>query len=162
MLPTLQVKDNFLSEKEFNILTSSLGEITYTQAMNNLHGNYGFKCEFAPDAGNEWLFTKIKKIFFPNTNLKTMGCAYHLRHNHKKVLSHVDESDYNFILYLKGRKLVFNGTGLYYKNELNTYVGFVENRAIFFNGKDTVHSDLQALGESSFRHSINIFYNNDN
>ena len=45
------------------------------------------------------------------------------------------------------------------KNNLNTYIGFVENRAIFFDGKNNWHTDLQGLGESSPRYSINIFYN---
>jgi len=47
----------------------------------------------------------------------------------------------------------------YYKNELNTAIGFVENRALFFDGQNNLHTDLQALGQSSFRYTINIFYN---
>jgi len=65
----------------------------------------------------------------------------------------------NFILYLKGKELTYNGTGIYYENNLNTYIGFVENRAIFFDGKNNVHTDLQALGPSSGRYTLNIFYN---
>ena len=76
-------------------------------------------------------------------------------------MSHVDDSDYNFILYLRGKELLFNGTGLYHQDKLHTYIGFVENRAIFFTGKETIHSDLQALGESSYRHTINIFFNHN-
>ena len=74
-------------------------------------------------------------------------------------MPHRDDEDYNFILYLKGKELIYNGTGFYYKKELNTYLGFVENRAIFFEGKNVLHTDLQALGESSSRYTINIFYN---
>ena len=61
-------------------------------------------------------------------------------------------------MYLKGDELVYNGTGIYHKDDLNTYVGFVKNRAIFFDGKNNIHTDLQALGPSSGRYTLNIFY----
>jgi hypothetical protein len=66
--------------------------------------------------------------------------------------------DYNFILYLKGKEILYNGTGFFDDKQLNTLVGFKHNRALFFNGRDVLHSDLQAFGESSFRYTINIFY----
>ena len=52
----------------------------------------------------------------------------------------------------------FTNTAALYGNDLSTHVGFVENRAIFFNGKDTFHTDLQAFGDSSPRYTLNIFY----
>jgi hypothetical protein len=160
MLPTIQIKDNFLNKKELSILLNNLNNISY-KAMNNDDGNYGFRHEFERNLKNEWFFKKIKKQFFPNINLKVNKGSYHLRHNFKKVMSHEDKEDYNFILYLKGDELVYNGTGFYYKNKLNTYLGFVNNRALFFDGKNNVHTDLQALGKSSPRYTINIFYNYD-
>tara|TARA_R100001591_G_scaffold117820_1_gene138262 strand:+ start:870 stop:1358 length:489 start_codon:yes stop_codon:yes gene_type:complete len=160
MLPTIQIKDNFLNKKELSILLNNLNKINY-KAIKNDDGNFGFRHEFERNSENEWLFKKIKKQFFPNVNLKVNKGSYHLRHNAKKVMSHEDEEDYNFILYLKGDELVYNGTGFYYKNKLNTYLGFINNRALFFDGKNNVHTDLQALGKSSPRHTINIFYNYD-
>jgi len=74
-------------------------------------------------------------------------------------MSHNDGNDYNFLLYLQGKELVYNGTGFYTKKQLHSYIGFVQNRALFFDGKNNVHTDLQALGESSPRYTINIFYN---
>ena len=126
--------------------------------MVNSYGTYGFRHYFKK-LDNEWLFKKIKKQFFPNINLEVANSSYHLRNNTKKVLAHKDEANYNFLLYLNGKKLIYNGTGFYTKNSLHTYIGFVENRALFFDGKNNMHTDLQALGESSFRHTINIFYN---
>jgi hypothetical protein len=157
MLPTIQVKDNFLTKKELDILKNNINKI-YFEAIKNGDGNFGFRHHFDKNLDNEWLFKKIKNQFFPNVDLKVCSSSYHLRHNHSKVFSHVDEQDYNFLLYLKGKELVFNGTGFYEKNNLNTYIGFVENRALFFDGKNNFHTDLQALGESSPRYTINVFY----
>ena len=57
---------------------------------------------------------------------------------------------------------MYNGTGFYNSNnQLDRYVGFKENRAMFFNGKEIYHSDLQALGESTPRYTLNIFYKYD-
>jgi len=158
MIPTIQIKDNFLDKKEFDIILSNLGKIKY-DVMNNSVGNFGFRHHFLKNLENEWLFKKIKKQFFPNDNLEISTSSYHWRHNKNKVMPHQDPENFNFILYVKGKELIYNGTGFYYKNNLNTYLGFVENRAIFFDGKNNFHTDLQALGPSSGRHTINIFYN---
>jgi hypothetical protein len=159
MLPTIQIKDNFLNKEEFKIVYNNINKVKYIP-IENLEGNFGFRHVFEKNLKNDWLFKKIKQQFFPNIDLKVDSFSYHLRHNKHKVMSHQDtENNYNFILYLKGKKLLYNGTGFYSENELNTYLGFVENRAIFFDGKNTLHTDLQALGESSPRYTINIFYN---
>ena len=155
------VVDNFFTEKEFNILCNNLGRISFEPV-----GNYGFSHEFEPNKDNEWLFEKIKNNFFPNKNLKPLDISFRYKHNYKEVLPHVDNGEYkyNFIGYLKGKELMYNGTGFYnYKKNLDSwdldrYIGFVENRALFFPGDTIYHTDLQALGESSPRYSINIFY----
>ena len=157
MLPDIQIKDNFLTEKELKIVRNNIHKIQYT-AVDNDEGNFGFRSRFEKNSENEWFFEKIKKQFFPDVNLVTDDCSYHLRHNAKKVMDHNDGNDYNFLLYVKGKELVYNGTGFYTKNQLHSYIGFVENRAIFFDGKNNIHTDLQALGESSPRYTINIFY----
>lgn len=160
MLPTIQIKDNFLDKKKFKILKNYLNKIHYV-AIKNDCGNFGFRHYFEKNLDNEWLFKKIKEQFFPNTNLQPVSSSFHLRNNTNKVLDHRDKQDYNFLLYLEGRELLHNGTGFYTKNNIHTSIGFVKNRALFFDGKNNIHTDLQALGESSFRHTINIFYNYD-
>jgi len=157
MLPDIQIKDNFLTKKELEIVNSNIQKISY-KAVDNEDGNFGFRHFFEKNLENEWFFKKIKKQFFPNVNLKPDNWSYHLRHNAKKIMSHNDENDYNFLLYLQGKELIYNGTGFYTKKQLHSYLGFVQNRAIFFDGKNNTHTDLQALGESSPRHTINIFY----
>ena len=159
MLPTIQIKDNFLTKKEFDILNNNIDKITY-KPTSTKDGNFGFRHYFKRDTDNQWLFKKIKKHFFPNTDLKIYNSSYHMRHN-KKIMAHADDHAYNFILYLRGKELFHNGTGFYTNNSLHTYIGFVENRALFFDGRSNMHTDLQSLGESSFRHTINIFYDYD-
>ena len=159
MIPTIQIKDNFLNAEEFKIIYNNIDKISYAPKTNE-DGNYGFRHNFDQNSENQWLFKKIKEQFFPNVELKVTLASYHWRHNKDKVLSHTDfDKDFNFILYLKGEELVHNGTGFYHKNNLSTYIGFVKNRALFFNGKNNMHTDLQALGPSSGRYTINIFYN---
>ena len=60
------------------------------------------------------LFEKIKKNFFPRKKLNPKVCAYHLRWNKKEKMIHRDDDmDYNFILYLKGKEILYNGTGFF-------------------------------------------------
>jgi|TARA_B100000073_G_scaffold242771_1_gene203668 hypothetical protein len=160
----LEVKDNFLSDKEFKIILNNLDRI-YFDYRDKGKDDYtdGFRHSFIPDENNKWFFEKIKKTFFPNKKLKPTSCSYHLRCNKIKLIHKDDKTDYNFLLYLKGKETLFNGTGFFKEKELDTMISFKHNRAMFFNGRDVYHSDLQAFGESSFRYTINIFYKyNDN
>jgi len=161
MLPDISVMDNFFDKKEFDILYNNLNTIKFVN-IKNTYGAFGFIHDFEKNKDNEWLYNKIKNVFFPHKNLEVSKSSFRLRHNSKEVLFHVDEgcgTDYNFILYLKGKELLYNGTGFYNDSKkLDRYIGFIENRALFFRGSTIVHADLQALGESSPRYSVNIFY----
>lgn len=158
----LKVKDNFLEEKEFKIISNNLNKIDFSyRDKGKDEYTDGFRHEFEPRNDSDWFFKKIKENFFPNKKLKPVLCAYHLRCNKVKLI-HKDHLDYNFILYLKGKETLFNGTGFFkekQEEELDVTVSFKENRALFFNGKDVLHSDLQSFGDSSFRSTVNIFYN---
>ena len=158
--PSVQVKDNFLNEKELKIILSNLNKINFTyRPKDGEDKTDGFRHVFTPAEDSKWLFEKIKNQFFPDKDLKSALCAYHLRWNKHKKLLHCDENDdFNFILYLKGKELLFNGTGFFKDQKLHTAIGFMYNRAIFFNGKNVLHSDLQAFGDSSFRSTLNIFF----
>jgi len=152
------IVDNFFTKEEFNILYDNLSKISFEPT-----GNYGFGHGFKVEKSNEWLFKKIKNNFFPKQNLKPLDISFRYRHNNTKILTHVDKHEYNFIGYLKGKELMYNGTGFYnYKKNLDRYVGFIENRVLFFKGDTIYHTDLQALGESSPRYTINIFYGQEN
>jgi len=157
----ITVVDDFFNEKELNILVSNLNKINFEHQQNKKGDKYGFGHGFEENKENIWLFDKIKKNLFKNINLKPISneCAFRLRHNSEKMLPHQDDfSDYAFLAYLKGKELMYNGTGFYNDDtNLDRYVGFKENRIIFYNSL-IFHSDLQSLGESSPRYTLNIFY----
>ena len=104
----------------------------------------------------------VENPFFKDKNLKEIDPCFRQRHNAEKMLPHTDEHvNYIFLAYLKGEELMYNGTGFYNEDgHLDRYIGFRQNRAIFFNSF-ICHSDLQSLGKSSPRYTLNIFYKND-
>jgi|TARA_R100001530_G_scaffold28028_1_gene22275 hypothetical protein len=156
----LVVVDSFFTKKEFAIINANLDKIKFVPLSNPVGDKYGFGHQIENSQDNKWVFKKIKDEFFPKKKLKVVDSSFRLRHNTNKVLVHLDNfATYNFICYLKGKELLYNGTGFYNdKNQLDRYVGFVHNRAIFFKGDSTYHADLQALGESSPRYTLSIFY----
>ena len=162
----ITVIDDFFNEKELSILVNNLDKIDFTSLKNKVGNPYGFGHEFKENKDNKWLFDKIKKHFFKNESLKPVDISYRLRHNSKEMLPHQDDHvNYLFLAYLKGKELMYNGTGFYSKVDddninLDRYVGFKVNRVIFFKSFIS-HSDLQSLGESSPRYTLNIFYKYD-
>jgi hypothetical protein len=157
----IQIKDNFFTQKEYDILVNNLNRINFEPSENPDHkdGHFSFHHSFTYDSNNKWIFDKIKNNFF-NKNLKIFSCRFDMRHNKTETLPHLDgeHNDYNCIVYLKGDELLYNGTGFYHNTHLHSYVGFVENRALFFKGSEVYHTDLQSLGPSSIRYTLNIFY----
>tara|TARA_R110000803_G_scaffold206792_1_gene274276 strand:+ start:53 stop:574 length:522 start_codon:yes stop_codon:yes gene_type:complete len=163
----LQIKDNFFSKKEYDILVNNLDKVLYSPNVNEEVGLYSQSHHFNPTNENKWIFSKIKNNFFPNNNkLKIISAEFSLRDNKNLISPHKDsfpnngenKSNYNCLIYLKGRELIYNGTGFYTNGNLNTYIGFVENRGIFFKGSDVYHTCLQGLGESSARYCLNVYY----
>ena len=107
----------------------------------------------------------IKQYFFPHRNLKPISVSAHSRQNKEEPLFHTDHDKgnvANFLLFVKGKPLLNNGTGFMHDNKLSSHIGFVENRALFFNGMKIPHSDLQSFGDSSNRFTLNIFYKDAN
>lgn len=164
----LKIIDDFFSDSEYNILVNNLNRISYSPNTNEF-GLYGLSHEFEQNKENKWIFDKIKNCFFPNNNkLEVLSAGFQMRDNKNNLSPHVDEdttcakgiykNKFNCLIYLKGKEITYNGTGFYHKGNLNTYIGFVENRAIFFNGCDIYHTCLQGLGESSARYTLGIFY----
>jgi|TARA_R100001509_G_scaffold75539_1_gene42234 hypothetical protein len=155
----LAIKDNFFTKKEYKIIVDNLNKISFSP-MTNAQALYSYTHHFEKNVDNEWVFNKIKNVFFKNRNLEVYESRFNMRHSNQKILPHTDfpNATYNCLIYLKGEELMYNGTGFYYNDDLHTYVGFVQNRALFFNGGDVMHTNLQALGPSSNRFTLNIFY----
>jgi len=153
--------DDFLGPETLQSLQNTLTNLKYTQ-VNNPEGQvYGFRHTFPESFHEDPLLKLIKHYFFPHRNLEPISISAHSRQNKEEPLFHVDddkENVANFLLFVKGEPLLNNGTGFMHGNQLSSHIGFVENRAFFFNGAKIPHSDLQSFGDSSNRFTLNIFY----
>ena len=153
--------DDFLDEATLKSLQETLVNLNYKSVKNPDGQFYGMRHTFDESIKDDPLLKLIKQYFFPHRNLEPMNVSAHIRENKKEPLFHIDDDKgnvANFLLFVKGEPLLNNGTGFSHKNQLSSHVGFVENRALFFNGMKIPHSDLQFFGESSNRYTLNIFY----
>ena len=157
--------DNFLDEDTLKSLQENVTKLEYYEVKNPNGQLYGMRHTFNKSIHSDPLLKLIKQYFFPHRNLEPMSVSAHLRENKKEPLFHVDDDKgnvANFLLFVKGEPLLNNGTGFMHNNRLSSHVGFVENRALFFNGSKIWHSDLQSFGDSSNRYTLNIFYKDEN
>ena len=153
--------DDFLSKETLHSLQETLVNLNYEEVKNPAGQEYGFRHTFPNSFYDDPLLKIIKQYFFPHRNLKPISVSAHSRQNKKEPLFHTDDEKgnvANFLFFVKGEPLLNNGTGFTHDNQLSSHIGFVENRALFFNGMRIPHSDLQSFGESSKRFTLNIFY----
>ena len=153
--------DDFLDEATLKSLQDTVTKLKYQEVKNPEGQLYGMRHTFDKSIHNDPLLKLIKQYFFPHRNLEPISVSAHLRQNNKEPLFHTDDDKdnvANFLLFVKGEPLLNNGTGFMYNNQLSSHIGFVENRALFFNGSKIWHSDLLSFGESSSRYTLNIFY----
>jgi len=102
----------------------------------------------------------IKKLNNLSFNIKNIKSYYFLSTKQKLATPHSDEHNLNCLIYLKGNYFVNNGTGFYDligdEYQLNTHVGFKENRAIIFDSK-IFHSSLQFNENCGTRYTMANF-----
>tara|TARA_Y100000114_G_scaffold66787_1_gene61229 strand:+ start:674 stop:1177 length:504 start_codon:yes stop_codon:yes gene_type:complete len=153
------VVDDFLPIPILQHLQELALQQNYESYINDT-GHYGFGVEIQKEVlEKDQIVEKIYKDFNLSSKIKIANGRIHMRHNHEKINHHFDEGSYSFLLYLKGEPLLHNGTGfLTTDGYLTTSAGFLENRAVFFNAGLIRHTNMQALGESSPRYSLNIFF----
>ena len=153
--------DNFLSKETLESLQETFLNVNYGEVKNDGGQIFGYRHTFHPSIHTDPLLQLIKDCFFPHRNLVPISVSAHKRLNNKEPLFHLDlEKDNvaNFLLFVKGEPLLNNGTGFMHGTSLSAHIGFLENRALFFNGRKILHSDLQSFGDSSERYTLNIFY----
>ena len=153
--------DDFLEEETLKSLQDTVMNLNYEEVKNPAGQEYGFRHTFPKSFHDDPLLKLIKQYFFPHRNLEPISVSAHSRQNKKEPLFHTDHDKgnvANFLLFVKGDPLLNNGTGFTHDNQLSSHIGFVENRALFFNGMKIPHSDLQSFGDSSKRFTLNIFY----
>ena len=157
--------DYFLDEATLKSLQDTVTKLEYQEVKNPEGQLYGMRHTFNKSIHDDPLLKLVKQYFFPHRNLKPLSVNSHLRENNKEPLFHTDHDKgnvANFLLFVKGEPLLNNGTGFMHDNKLSSHIGFVENRALFFNGLKIPHSDLQSFGDSSKRYTLNIFYKEKN
>ena len=153
--------DDFLAQDTLKSLQDTLVNLEYKEVKNPEGQVYGLRHTFHPSFHEDPLLKLIKQYFFPHRFIEPISVSAHIRQNNKEPLFHVDVEKgnvANFLLYVKGEPLLNNGTGFMTGKSLSSHVGFIENRALFFNGSKIPHSDLQSFGDSSKRYTLNIFY----
>ena len=159
---------NFLDKNILKGLQNNFLNLDYKAMVTEAGAHYGFRYNFPKSFYNDPIVTVIKNTFFPNRNLNPIQISANIRFNTTNPLFHVDthasnetgerNNHANFLLYVIGETSLNNGTGFMTDKSLSSSVGFVENRAVFFNGNKILHSDLQSFGNSSSRYTLNIFY----
>ena len=167
----ISIIDDFFTADQYNKLMKISKSLQYTPRKNE-DGIFAHRNTMSSeDSRVSWVIPIVEKKF--NKKLKATEINFDIRdqvyseNKDRKMLSHTDDADFNFICYLEGKQTVYNGTGFCCAktevgHELNTYIGFQKNRGLFFNGKDVFHGSLQGLGDSDSRLSLSIFFDEVN
>ena len=158
------IKDNFFSEDILSKVHLELPNLNFTNRHadfkdRSIYNKIYFNCSLSSD---HYLVKEIKNILLKDYNIiyKNMESAYFLSTKNNLPTPHTDPCELNVLIYLKGNCLMHNGTGIYEQNNLNTHIGFKENRAILFNGAKYMHASLQSFEqEASPRYAMANFLN---
>ena len=149
------IKDNFFNENILKRLQNTLPTLSYSaqyNAIENLN-HIWFSCPADEDITD---ITKDKCEKICNKKFKIRFCSYTMLATVEPIV-HRDlgkETDHQIIIYIKGNTDLHKGTRFYLNNELNTHIGFNENRAVFWHS-NTMHSPLNwAADDQSKRYSI--------
>ena len=159
------IKDNFLKEEDFKKIYNIISNLSFSpndylgeKTSDNL-------AWFSHKAHTDFLEIIKNEVFNQfNKKIKEFVLANYTLLSNPKPLVHQDKIDnvnWQLLLYIKGDLSVTNGTGFYIEKEngvfeLNTHIGFKENRAIFFKAVNW-HSPLQWSVEYSKRYSFISF-----
>jgi len=161
------VKDNFFDESVLKKIHSDLLGSKFTNRLANNKNNEDniYQKIYFEVVLNEKHFA-VQKVLKNVENLiqkklKIGGNYYFLSTKHKDATPHGDKCDINCLIYLKGKEFVNSGTGFYDCNDdkcnLNTHVGFKENRAIIFDSK-IIHASLQFNENCGTRYVMANFF----
>lgn len=157
--------DNFFKQPTLNLIKKDISNLnfsnrnfTVSEEEKNLYQRTYFNVNLnLKHFAVEEVTKKLKNLFF---NIKNIKSYYFLSTKHKEATPHCDFNNLNCLIYLKGNYFVNNGTGFYDliggEYQLNTHVGFKENRAIIFDAK-IFHSSLQFNENCGTRYAMANF-----
>ena len=149
------IKDNFLNKKLFKKIHEQISTFTYSAKENMIENvnHIWFSCPVEKDM-QDIIKDKCEKIW--HKKFKICFCSYTMLATVEPIV-HCDfneDTDYQIIIYIKGNTNLHKGTGFYLNGELNTHIGFNENRAVSWHS-NTFHSPLNwASDDKSKRFSI--------
>jgi len=162
------IKDNFFEESLHKKLTNHIVHMNFDPNLTGFEG--GLKGTDYDNKNHTWFSTPVddetQKIInkkcseILNKKLELYLCVYTIL-GKTKPIPHCDQAEnchYQAIIYIKGNEELNKGTGFYIKKdnnlELNTHVGFIENRSIIWHS-NTFHTPLNfASDDKSRRYSI--------
>ena len=149
------IKDNFLDQDLHKKIHSKIDKYNYSATFNGIKGikHIWFSSPIEKEI-QEIVKNKCEKIL--NKKFKVHFCNYTMLATVEPVVhcDHNDNCDYQIIIYIKGNTNLHKGTGFYLNGELNTHIGFNENRAVLWHA-NTFHSPLNwASDDKSKRYSI--------
>ena len=156
----ISIKDNFLEKSKFKNLYDKVPYLNYRHGDNYIKNvNHIWYSATAPEDVAEDLKNQCENEF--NLKLKIRFCSFTMLATVEPIV-HCDynggECTHQIIVYLRGNQNLHKGTGFYItegdSSELNTHVGFRENRAIFWNS-ELYHSPLNwSADDKSKRFSL--------
>ena len=165
---TLIVKDNFFEEKVYNQILYDISRLNFksryvTAPKEEDKNPYQKKYFNVLLSKNHFAVEEVSKTLSEyGLNLTSVEHNYFLSTKHEKASPHVDQTDVNCLIYLKGINILNSGTGFYQKenNELvlNRHIGFKENRALIFDSK-IYHTSLQFNEVTATRYVMANFFN---
>lgn len=149
------IKDNFLDKDLHEKIHSRIHTYNYLPSYNAIKeiDHIWFSCPVEKEI-EKIVKNKAEKIW--KKKFKLNFCSYTMLATVKPVV-HCDYSndcDHQILIYIKGNTNLHKGTGFYLNGELNTHIGFNENRAVSWTSK-VMHSPLNwASDDKSKRFSI--------
>jgi len=158
------IQDNFFTEKILKEINKDLLKFKFKNRSIDEGDSIYQKIYFQVPLDKEYFAVKEVITILNKNNIKVDHAFsnYFLSTKHEKATPHCDATDVNCLIYLKGNHLINSGTGFYDKindkYELNTHVGFKENRAIIFDSK-IFHCSLQFNENTNSRYVMANFFN---
>jgi len=151
----ITVKDNFLEKEKLLELQKNLPLLNYSSKHNVIKNiNHIWFSTPANKEITNIIKNKCEKLL--NKKFKINFCSYTLLST-VEPLPHCDlsdETDYQVIVYIKGDVDLHKGTGFYVNGELNTHIGFNENRAVIWHS-NSWHTPMNwAADNKSKRYSV--------
>jgi hypothetical protein len=164
------VKDNFFDNNIYKKIILNISKLKFynrNTLLSEEHKNVYNKTYFdVPLDFNHFAVKEVVKKLREDYPLDILSHehSYFLSTKHIGATIHNDgHCDVNCLIYLKGKNLMNSGTGFYDRvgdtYNLNTHVGFKENRALIFDSK-ICHASTQFEKNCGSRYVMANFFKN--